>query len=420
VANATKPAQVETAPTLTDKDGKQYEVLDDQGDQIKVQEVKPDGTKGSITRKPVRKFTNVEEYRQGQNDQPETTVSESPAPVGEKPLVQNQSGKGTDAEQATTKQETAAAPTPDRGPITLQGIKLTPKEQTAAISDVHKQLIPLGFKKNSENSWVNKPKNSGKGWIEVIQDPQVGLRVVRGEGNSITFGKDIEGLKRFLNTGEEPVSDDNKKPWEKAEEAIKSYVENLPNLSDKELKAESKRVDQVVNSYGHGGAKAGISGQEYFEDSKRMAAVDAEIQRRAEQKSKQLGGTTTPTGPTVTVNLVGRDGLTDAERGGPLPAATPFEEYRQARRSAKGDPSKSSELYNQALARAKEDPNFLPYPQNSLKPGDKFIDTRDGSTVYIHTPDKKKKNGATYSSTPGGDQVGDASLLHINEFFRRA
>ena len=58
------PADKRRTPSaITAKDGTKYQVLEDRGDKLVVQEIKPDGTKGGITLRRANTFTDLEEYR---------------------------------------------------------------------------------------------------------------------------------------------------------------------------------------------------------------------------------------------------------------------------------------------------------------------------------------------------------------------
>ena len=76
--------------------------------------------------------------------------------------------------------------------------------------------------------------------------------------------------------------------WERATDVVKPYVENLRNLSDKELKAEQKRTENELNQWGAGGAKErepSVTMQDYHQDSQKMLAVNKEIERRKSEKT---------------------------------------------------------------------------------------------------------------------------------------
>lgn len=76
-------------------------------------------------------------------------------------------------------------------------------------------------------------------------------------------------------------------PWLAAREAIKPYVANLRNLSDKELKAESKKTESDLNAWANntpglvnGRLNPELGQQASFEVSEKMNAVDREIEAR--------------------------------------------------------------------------------------------------------------------------------------------
>jgi hypothetical protein len=124
--NVGKPAQPavtqEEAPTITSKDGTKYEVLEDRGSQIKVQEIKDDGTRGSITQKPARQFTDLEDYR-AKN---ETTLPEPAAPVEQAPAVSTTET----AAPGVSEPLPAAKPPQAVKPPVAQGIQLEPRQGT--------------------------------------------------------------------------------------------------------------------------------------------------------------------------------------------------------------------------------------------------------------------------------------------------
>ena len=76
-------------------------------------------------------------------------------------------------------------------------------------------------------------------------------------------------------------------PWLAADKAIKPYVDNLKNLSDKELKAEEKRTGNDLNAWANktrlkpdGSLNTEPGDQPYFEISRKFAAVNREIDAR--------------------------------------------------------------------------------------------------------------------------------------------
>lgn len=96
-----------------------------------------------------------------------------------------------------------------------------------------------------------------------------------------------------------------------------------------------------------------------------------------------------------------------------------FEDYIEARRNA-ADGLPKADLSNQAHERVKNDPDFLPYPQKSLKAGDKYIHRKTGQEIYIFQPDTKR-GGTTYAHTPNATfATGDITLLGFNEKYRKA
>lgn len=84
-----------------------------------------------------------------------------------------------------------------------------------------------------------------------------------------------------------------KKPWEAAREAIQPYVENLKNLSDKELKAEAKKTADDVNKWARDtpnfvGDRVNpeLGKQAGFEITEKMHAVDREIEARKKDQTE--------------------------------------------------------------------------------------------------------------------------------------
>ena len=138
---------VEQPETVTDDKGTKFEVLEDQGKNVKVQEIKPDGKKGSVTIQNKRRFKPT-------NEKTETAISSQPAPVDAKPLVQDQSVQGETAKPVT--------PAKPRPPVKAQGIELTGKE---APPSVHK----------FSSTQANLPKEQAQKVLEV------GKRIVADE-----------------------------------------------------------------------------------------------------------------------------------------------------------------------------------------------------------------------------------------------
>lgn len=107
-------------------------------------------------------------------------------------------------------------------------------------------------------------------------------------------------------------------PWLAAREAIKPYVGNLGNLSDKELKAEAKKTANDVNAWANktpnlidGRVNPELGKQAGFEVTEKMHAVDREIEARKNAATES------------TINaLHADDTLTDAQRADRLLSST--------------------------------------------------------------------------------------------------
>lgn len=108
--------------------------------------------------------------------------------------------------------------------------------------------------------------------------------------------------------GEAGTSGDGraKEPWEVAKEAVRPYEASLRNLSDKELRAESKKADAAVTAWANktptlvgDSINPELRSQAGFEITERMHAVDREIERRKGERSEQAEKTKEPWEMTV-------------------------------------------------------------------------------------------------------------------------
>jgi len=80
-------------------------------------------------------------------------------------------------------------------------------------------------------------------------------------------------------------------PWLAADEIIKPYVQSLPGMTDKQLKAEEKRVGDELNRWANntrsimpdGTLNPALGNRAYFEISNKFTAINREIERRRSQ-----------------------------------------------------------------------------------------------------------------------------------------
>ncbi|CAB4211858.1 Helicase/UvrB, N-terminal [uncultured Caudovirales phage] len=138
----------------------------------------------------------------------------------------------------------------------------------------------LEVQKNNDGSGSNLPQSGG------VTDGS--LQPVSQEGS--------EGQTQVPDVRPEDV-----KPWEKAEENIKPYVESLKGMTDAQLKAEEKSTTSELNTFAANYHPIQLKGDSiqvktgdvpYFEISGRFNAVNKEIDAR-KSKSKPLDANTT-------------------------------------------------------------------------------------------------------------------------------
>jgi len=165
----------------------------------------------------------------------------------------------------------------------------TKKTVTEALAQYHKNA---GISAPT-NPLTPKVEESGE-MVGVKEPWQMSREEYAKNGGDISFsapsgsGSHRDSVEEAYNRGEK-ISPKVLKdyPWLSARDAIKPYVKNLGNLSDKELAAEAKKTRNDLNDWANktpniinGRVNPELGGQSSFEVSGKMNAVDREIEAR--------------------------------------------------------------------------------------------------------------------------------------------
>lgn len=155
-----QPAQDAVPLTLTDKAGQQYRILEDRGSKVKVEEIKPDGSPGSITLRPERVFTNLKDVRASTAKQ-EAVPNQADQEAQDEAAKANAQFAQENQAKAAQIQRSLKPPKKQQGQYTFQktGTLTLPAVMGESAGEVFKYQPDATLEKNGEYRFMDADNN---------------------------------------------------------------------------------------------------------------------------------------------------------------------------------------------------------------------------------------------------------------------